>query len=65
MPDALRRIELPEDLDEVTTAGGEDDPAEGGMTRDSVEAIWEAAVDLSTEAASTRRCRCASGARAP
>src|SRR5688572_7258857 len=29
---------------EVTTIGAEADPAEGGVTRDAVDAIWDAAV---------------------
>ena len=42
-PDPLRRIDVPDDLDSVTTIGAEVDPREGGMTRDAVENIWEAA----------------------
>jgi CubicO group peptidase (beta-lactamase class C family) len=40
VPDPLRRIRLPGDLDEVTTAGEEAAPEAAGMTADSVEAIW-------------------------
>ena len=36
----LRRIELPADLDAITTVGDEADPAAGGMDRDAVERIW-------------------------
>jgi len=46
IPDPLRRINLPRDLESVTTIGDEEEPAGGGMTTDSVERIWEAAVDL-------------------
>ena len=46
LPDVLRRIELPADLDAVTTVGEEADPGAGGMTRDGVERIWKAALDL-------------------
>jgi CubicO group peptidase (beta-lactamase class C family) len=46
LPDPLRRIHVPRDLESVTTRGSEVAPAEGGMTRDQVERIWQAAVDL-------------------
>ena len=46
MPDPLRRIKVPGDLDALTTAGEEADPAAAGMTQDSVEAIWGAAKRL-------------------
>ena len=46
VPDPLRRVEVPKDLDSVTTVGNEEEPAAGGMTRDAVESIWEAAVSL-------------------
>jgi len=46
IPDPLRRVNLPRDLESVTTIGDEEEPAAGGMTTDSVERIWEAAVDL-------------------
>lgn len=46
LPDPLRRIRLPRDLDAVTTRGAEEDPAAVGMDAESVEEIWEAAVDL-------------------
>jgi CubicO group peptidase (beta-lactamase class C family) len=38
--DPLRRIRVPDDLDEVTAIGIEADPADAGMTRDAVEAMW-------------------------
>ncbi len=40
IPDPLRRIDVPKDLEPLTTVGEEADPAEGGMTRDGVEAVW-------------------------
>ncbi len=46
LPDPLRRIELPRDLDAVTTIGAEEEPAAGGMTAEAVQRIWDAAVDL-------------------
>lgn len=46
LPDPLRRISLPADLDSVTTFGPERDPEEGGLTRSAVDAIWKAAVEL-------------------
>lgn len=46
LPDPLRRISLPPDLDAATTVGEEQAPEAGGMTADAVERIWRAAVDL-------------------
>lgn len=46
LPDPLRRIRLPPDLDSVTTIGSEQDPEEGGLKRSALEAIWKSAVDL-------------------
>ena len=46
VPDPLRRIEVPRDLDQVTTVGEEAGPGEGGMTRDGVESIWDAVTRL-------------------
>ena len=42
--DPLRRIPLPDDLAAVTSVGAEQEPEEGGLTREAVERIWEAAV---------------------
>jgi CubicO group peptidase (beta-lactamase class C family) len=42
VPDPLRRIKVPKDLEPLTSVADEVDPADGGMTRDSVEAIWAA-----------------------
>ncbi|MFL5822968.1 MAG: serine hydrolase domain-containing protein [Solirubrobacteraceae bacterium] len=46
LPDPLRRIDLPADLDAVTTTGEEQDPVEAGMRDGGVERIWDAALDL-------------------
>ena len=46
LPDPLRRIALPRDLEAVTTVGHEQDPAAGGLTDDAVQRIWRAGVDL-------------------
>lgn len=46
LPDPLRRIRLPADLDAVTTVGTEEDAAVVGMAPESVEQIWDGAVDL-------------------
>lgn len=41
--DPLRRIRIPSDLDAITSVGAEADPADAGMTRDQVEAMWRSA----------------------
>jgi CubicO group peptidase (beta-lactamase class C family) len=46
LPDPLRRIELPDDLESVTTVGPEQDPAEGGISQKAVDEIWNSAVSL-------------------
>src|SRR5436309_11210729 len=46
LPDPLRRIALPSDLDSVTTVGAEGDPREGGLSDAAIERIWHSAVDL-------------------
>jgi CubicO group peptidase (beta-lactamase class C family) len=46
VPDPLRRVRVPRDLESVTTVGDEEDPAAGGMTVEQVERIWKAATDL-------------------
>jgi CubicO group peptidase (beta-lactamase class C family) len=46
LPDPLRRVRIPPDLGSVTTIGDEQTPAEGGMEREAVERIWDAAVEL-------------------
>ena len=47
-PDLLRRIEVPDDLEAITTRGDEADPDAGGLDRDGVERIW-AMVERLTE----------------
>lgn len=46
LPDPLRRVRLPRDFDEVTTAGPEAAADAGGMSSESVERVWQAALDL-------------------
>jgi CubicO group peptidase (beta-lactamase class C family) len=46
LPDPLRRVRLPADLESVTSRGHEEDPAAGGMSREGVERIWKGAVAL-------------------
>lgn len=46
VPDPLRRVRVPRDLDAVTTVADEVDPADVGMTRDGVERIWADARSL-------------------
>lgn len=45
VPDPLRRVHVPRDLESVTTRGPEDDPEAGGLTRERVESIWRATTD--------------------
>lgn len=44
--DPLRRIHMPKDLEAVTSTGLEADPASVGMSADSVERVWDSAVNL-------------------
>ena len=46
VPDPLRRIDVPRDLEPLTTVANEADAADGGMTADGVERIWSAAERL-------------------
>jgi CubicO group peptidase (beta-lactamase class C family) len=46
VPDPLRRIRLPDDLEEVTTIGDEVDPADAGLDPNAVRRIWQGAIDL-------------------
>jgi CubicO group peptidase (beta-lactamase class C family) len=46
VPDVFRRVRIPSDLDSVTSAGPEADPAEVGLKREQIERIWESAVSL-------------------
>jgi CubicO group peptidase (beta-lactamase class C family) len=45
LPDPLRRVRIPRDLDSIT-AIGQEEAGFGGMSGESVERIWSAAVDL-------------------
>ncbi len=42
----LRKINVPDDLDSVTTVADEAAPALGGLDQETVESLWEAATDL-------------------
>jgi CubicO group peptidase (beta-lactamase class C family) len=46
LPDPLRRIRLPSDLESVTAVGSEADPDTAALRPGGVERIWSAAVDL-------------------
>jgi CubicO group peptidase (beta-lactamase class C family) len=46
LPDPLRRIHVPRDLDAVTTAGPEADPASVGIPEQAIERIWASARNL-------------------
>jgi CubicO group peptidase (beta-lactamase class C family) len=46
VPDPLRRIRVPRDLESITTFGAEEPAAEGGMTEKGVERVWKDAVSL-------------------
>jgi CubicO group peptidase (beta-lactamase class C family) len=46
LPDPLRRVRVPDDLEAVTTIGDEDDPVDAGVDSDAVRRIWKGAVDL-------------------
>ncbi len=45
-PDLLRRIDIPGDLDSITTIGPEVDPASLGVEAEVVERMWRAAQNL-------------------
>lgn len=45
LPDPLRRVRIPKDLESITSVGAEADPSAGGVERRNVEAIWKAALD--------------------
>ncbi len=45
LPDPLRRIRVPRDLDSVTDVGPEDPPEAGDVTARRVEAIWSSVQD--------------------
>jgi CubicO group peptidase (beta-lactamase class C family) len=44
LPDPLRRVEVPDDLEAVTTLGRENDPACAGLDRGVIDGIWDAAM---------------------
>ena len=44
VPDLLRRIRVPSDLEAVTDVGEEADPSAAGVEAENVEAIWKSAV---------------------
>jgi CubicO group peptidase (beta-lactamase class C family) len=46
LPDPLRRVHVPRDLESITAIGQEEEADAGGMSGESVERIWSAAVDL-------------------
>jgi CubicO group peptidase (beta-lactamase class C family) len=46
LPDPLRRIRLPHDLEAVTAIGREETAAAAGMSEESVRRIWDAALGL-------------------
>lgn len=46
LPDPLRRIRLPDDLESVTTIGEEIEPSAAGLDRRAVRRIWRGALDL-------------------
>jgi CubicO group peptidase (beta-lactamase class C family) len=46
VPDPLRRIRVPRDLNAVTSYGHEDDPEAAGVQRRTVQRIWAAAREL-------------------
>jgi CubicO group peptidase (beta-lactamase class C family) len=46
LPDPLRRVAIPRDLEPLTSVGAEADPVGAGMTADGVARIWRAAEGL-------------------
>jgi CubicO group peptidase (beta-lactamase class C family) len=46
VPDPLRRIRVPRELEPITSIADEADPARAGLDAAVVERIWDAAVDL-------------------
>ena len=45
LPDPLRRVRVPGDLDEVIDIGPEDDPSDGGVAPAAVQSIWRSVTD--------------------
>ena len=46
LPDPLRRIDLPDDFESVTTVGEEENSELGGIPEGGTDRIWSAALDL-------------------
>ncbi len=46
IPDVFHRVRIPDDLEAATTRGDEAEAAAAGLGQETVERIWEAAVDL-------------------
>ncbi len=46
VPDPLRRITVPDELDPITSVADEADPEPLGVSRETVERIWQSGVDL-------------------
>jgi len=46
VPDVLRRVRVPRDLDSVTTVAAEADPTDVGMVPEGIERIWRSARSL-------------------
>ena len=46
LPDPLRRVQIPDERETVTTIGAEEDPEAVGMTVRGVKRIWKAALGL-------------------
>ena len=46
VPDVFHRVRLPDDLEAATTRGDEVEATDAGLERETVEHIWEGAVDL-------------------
>ncbi len=45
VPDPLRRVDVPKDLEPITNVAEEAHPAEGGMSDENVQRIWDSATD--------------------
>src|ERR1700685_545065 len=46
VPDPLNRIQVPHDLEAITTHGADEDPAAGGLADETAEKLWDAGVSL-------------------
>jgi CubicO group peptidase (beta-lactamase class C family) len=46
VPDVFHRVKLPSDLDSVTAIADEAEPGSAGLDAETIEHIWEGAVDL-------------------